>query len=345
MALDRGEWLEQRRKGIGGSDAAAILGLSKYRSAVDVWEDKLGLVEERPQTAAMAWGLRLEDAIASAYTETTGIRVRKVPGIRRAHHVRDYPMIASLDRRGEDGRVVELKKKRTDADLSEDGPPEKRVPSDWYVQIQHYLEVVEADVADVAILVGGTDFRVISLPRDPDFGRDLRAEEGAFWREYVLTETQPPVGPDDLAFLSRKYPISADEEKIAPAEISALVEAYLDTVDGIEELETRRDDYRAKLEDFLGTAARLVSSAGVVRWKSHERTSTSWKAYAESLEALVARIRLREADELRMGGRTPIDLDGLLSEAFGTIDLANVRSIYSATSTVRPFAVDRKKEA
>jgi putative phage-type endonuclease len=335
--IDRGAWLEARRKGLGGSDAAAILGLSRYRSAVDVWEDKLGLVAERPQTPAMAWGLRLEDAISTAFVETTGIRVRKVPGIRRAKHVRSFPMIGSLDRLAEDGTVVELKKKRTDTDLSESGPPEKRVPPDWYVQGQHYAEIVDAPTIRYAVLVGGTDFRVIEVPRDRDFGADLVEEERKFWTEYVETGQQPPVGPDDLAYLSRKYPVSLDEEIVATSEVRTLVDAYLAAVDEVERWEGLRDGYRASIEDFMGTAAKLVSGVASVSWKAYERTDTKWKAVAEAYRDALEAIARAEARELELGGKTFIsdeiapDLDAIL-EANRTV------------STVRPFRVDRKKE-
>lgn len=341
--IDRTEWLEARRKGIGGTDAAAILGLSRYRSAIDVWEDKLGLVPERPRSAAMEWGLRLETVLADAYTETTGRRVRRV-GMRRAHHVTDFPMLGSIDREtylgapGEVVRIVELKKKRTDSDLSADGPPEKRIPADWYVQVQHYLEVAQRDVADVAILVGGTDFRVIEIPRDPDFGLDLRAEEGAFWRDYVLAEVQPEVTADDLDYLSRKYPLSAEDEKVATSEVALLVERILELDDAKKDLERERNEARAKVEEFLGTSAKLLAPAGTVSWKSHDVTRVGWKEYAGVLEGLLAEIDLLGDVE------TVESVRRIMSNRLGTIDLGDVRSLYSETKTERPFVAARKKE-
>lgn len=338
--MDRGEWLEARRKGIGGSDAAAILGLSRYRTAIDVYEDKLGLVPERPQTAAMQWGLRLEDAIATAYTEETGRAVRKAGGIRRAHHVRDFPMIASIDRLSVDGqRVVELKKKRTEDDLgSEDDPPEKRVPADWYVQTQHYLEVVDRDVADVAVLVAGSDFRVIPIPRDRDYGADLRTEEGAFWRTYVETGTYPPAGADDLANLARRFGRSTDDERVATAEQAMLIETYLECVAGVAIAETQRDEIRAKIEEQMGKVGRLVAPGGTITWRSHDVTRVGWKTYAGVLEGILASLRLRG------GAVATEELDQVMSDSVGTTDLADVRGLYAQTASERPFLAKRAKE-
>lgn len=335
--IDRQEWLEARRKGIGGTDAAAILGLSRYRTAIDVYEDKAGISGERPATAAMEWGRRLEDALAVAYTETTGRRVRRV-GMRRAHHVKDYPMLGSIDREtylgapGEPGRIVELKKKRSSDDLGgEDDPPERRVPADWYVQVQHYMEVADRDVADVAVLVGGIDFRVIEIPRDRQYGADLREEEGAFWRDYVLKGEYPPASADDLANLSRRWS-STDDEKVATAEQSMLVDAYLDADQAVDEAEQRRDEFKAKLMEAMGDAGKLVAPGATVSWRSHDRTTTSWKEVAK-----VYRDALEQIDALMVDGRAwPEQLATLVRDP----DL--VSGLYSATSNVRPFRVDKK---
>lgn len=345
--MDRQTWLEARRKGIGGTDAAAILGLSRWRTAVDVYEDKVGIAPEKPQTAAMVWGLALEAAIADAYTVETGRRVRKV-GIRRAHHVKDYPMIGSIDRETylgrpeEEPRVVELKTSRSsdgfaDRDGWRDVIPEKRVPADYYVQVQHYLEVADRSIADVAVLFGGSDFRIYEIPRDREYGADLRTEEGAFWRDYVLTETYPPASADDLANLGRRFGSSTDDEKVATPEVALLVDAYLELDGAVDLAEQQRDEVKAKLMEAMGTTGRLVAPGAVVSWRSHDRKTTSWKDYAGVLAGALEVARLNDP-----AAKTAIDR--VLSEGVGTTDLADVVGLYSATSSVRPFRVDRKNE-
>ena len=59
--MSRDEWLERRRKTIGGSDAAGIVGLSKWASPFSVWADKTGRAEEKAATEAMRQGRDLED--------------------------------------------------------------------------------------------------------------------------------------------------------------------------------------------------------------------------------------------------------------------------------------------
>ena len=62
--MTREQWLEERRKGIGGSDAAAIAGLSPWKSPVAVWLEKTGQVEPEEPGEAAYWGTVLEDVVA-----------------------------------------------------------------------------------------------------------------------------------------------------------------------------------------------------------------------------------------------------------------------------------------
>lgn len=75
---DRAAWLEERRKGIGGSDVAAVLGLNPYRTPLDLWEDKTGKAEELPQSESAYWGTALEDVVAHEFSTRTGMMVRRV---------------------------------------------------------------------------------------------------------------------------------------------------------------------------------------------------------------------------------------------------------------------------
>ena len=71
------EWLAFRRNGIGGSDMAALLGLNKWRSVLDVWLDKTGQTEPDTEGNRFTyWGIKLEALVADEFALQTGYKVR-----------------------------------------------------------------------------------------------------------------------------------------------------------------------------------------------------------------------------------------------------------------------------
>jgi hypothetical protein len=67
--MTREQWFEERRKGIGGSDAAAVAGLSRYRTPIQVYMEKLGLIDPPEENEAMYWGKKLEDLVAEEFSQ------------------------------------------------------------------------------------------------------------------------------------------------------------------------------------------------------------------------------------------------------------------------------------
>ena len=97
--MPREDWLAERRKGIGGSDAAAIVGLSKWATPFTIYMDKLGLLPEKEETEAMRQGRDLEEYVACRFAEQTGKQVQRCNYMIRNC---EYPWaIADID-----GRVV-----------------------------------------------------------------------------------------------------------------------------------------------------------------------------------------------------------------------------------------------
>ena len=96
--LSREEWLAYRRQGIGGSDAASIMGISPFRTARDIYYDKLGLVttaEYEGNWVALKMGHLLEDLVAEIFTRKTGLPIFK---LERMFQHPLYPfMLADVD--------------------------------------------------------------------------------------------------------------------------------------------------------------------------------------------------------------------------------------------------------
>ena len=76
-SMSRSDWLAQRRKSIGGSDAAGIIGLSQYATPYTVWADKTGRLPDQEDNEAMRQGRDLEEYVAERWMEATGKTVRR----------------------------------------------------------------------------------------------------------------------------------------------------------------------------------------------------------------------------------------------------------------------------
>ena len=141
LDMPREEWLELRKKGIGGSDSAAIVGLDRYRSPFDVYADKLGLKPEIPDNEAMRQGRDLEQYVAERFMEATGKKVRRRNAM--LQHP-EYPfMIADIDR-WVVGENAGLECKTTSA-LNRAKFNQGEYPPSYYVQCVHYMAVTGAE--------------------------------------------------------------------------------------------------------------------------------------------------------------------------------------------------------
>lgn len=206
--LDRGQWLEVRRGGIGSSDAATAVGLNPYKSQLELWLEKTGRQPATEGAPGMDdpryWGTLLEPYVAVAYQRMTGRKVRKLNAVLQ-HPTMPF-MLANIDREvvGEpDVQILECKTAgEFGSRLWKDGVPE-------YVQlqVQHQLAVTGKDAADVAVLLCGQDLQVHRIARDEDVIARLVVLEARFW-ECVETDTPPAADGSESAgrALRQLYP-------------------------------------------------------------------------------------------------------------------------------------------
>jgi len=93
--MTKEEWQKWRNKGIGGSDASVICGINKYKSPVELWSEKAGIMPPREAGEAAYWGSVLEPIIRNEFTKRTGFEVQHEFYIIQ-HETIDY-MIANID--------------------------------------------------------------------------------------------------------------------------------------------------------------------------------------------------------------------------------------------------------
>lgn len=188
------EQLQERRTGIGGSEMAAVLGLSKWNTALGVYQQKIGAVTNdlnEDDNERLYWGNILEAPIAKAYEKRTGYKVQRRNKTMR-HKDADF-MLSHLDRwvvgqrRGLEIKNVDLSRWR---EWGEDGTDQ--VPQDYLIQVHHYLLVWDLPVFDVAALFGGNTLRIFTVERSADMDALLLEAGTHFWQEHVLKQVPPP---------------------------------------------------------------------------------------------------------------------------------------------------------
>lgn len=186
--LDRSAWLDLRRKGIGGSDAPAVAGVSKWKSPLEVYLEKIGQIDKRDETESIYWGERLEEIVAEEFQRRSGKKVRRKRYVCRSS--RNPFMIANIDREVV-GENAGLECKTTSV-FNANNWDLDHVPDDYMLQCQHYMEVMDWDYIYLAVLIGGQKFRWMKIDRDPDLIGQLVSIERNFWRR-VESKDPPPV--------------------------------------------------------------------------------------------------------------------------------------------------------
>lgn len=175
--------LEERKTGVGGSDAATILGINPFNDIYGLYLDKRG--EAPPEDEdflkeSRYWGSVLEEPVANRYAEDTGFKIQRSNQLLRS---KKHPfMIANIDRKvvGADRKIgLEVKTAVYPDGWGESGSDE--IPAYIMCQCQHYLAVTEYDCWDLAVLIGNRDFRTYRINPIEDIITKLVDAEQEFW--------------------------------------------------------------------------------------------------------------------------------------------------------------------
>jgi len=276
------EWLNARRKSIGGSDAAAIVGLNNYSSPIRVWADKTGRLSAKETSEAMRQGTDLEEYVAKRFCEATGKKVRRSNAI---YYNDEYPFAHANVDRLIDGEDAGLECKTTSA-LSLKSFAGGEYPDRYYVQCQHYMAVTGRTKWYLAVLVLGRDFKIFEIARDEDEINALMDAEVDFW-QHVIKDEMPDVSEndDDADVLATLMPEDNGETVELFGRGSMLDE--LDELKArIKELENRKAEIENTIKKDMGEASEGFCRDWRVTWKTSERKTLDAKALKAALPEL-----------------------------------------------------------
>lgn len=186
--MGKKEWLLHRRKGIGGSDVAAILGLSPWVSPYQVWADKTGRVPiDLKSNEFEHWGTIMEPILANEFEAQTR---KKVFRQNKTFYDPKYPFLrADIDRdvAGEDG-FLEIK---TAMEYKSDAWSDEQIPGPYRLQVQHYMYVLNRTYCYFAYLIGGHRFGIKRYERDDELINQIEPQLIEWWDEHIIHDEAP----------------------------------------------------------------------------------------------------------------------------------------------------------
>lgn len=281
-----------RRSGIGGSEVAALVGLSRWATPLDIWRRK---VEgwETEDTPALRRGRILEPAVCQLYQEESGALELRESGTLR--HLLDPLALATPDRiarfpGGE--RLLEAKTAHRFASAEWGEPGTDDIPAAYLAQVVWTLGVADLETADVAVLLGG-ELAIYRVVYDAALDAHLHHAAARFWADYVLPKRPPP--PDASSryseWLQEQWPRHRAPLRQATAEEVKLVstlrtaEAHADAAS--DELERLRNALRLAIGDAEG----FQGPGFKATWRrAKDSARVDWEAVAKEAGADIALI-------------------------------------------------------
>lgn len=293
--MAREKWLEARRGSLGGSDAAAVLGLNPYASPYSVWAEKTGRVPDKPDNEAMRLGRDLEDYVAARWQEATGKKTHRVnamlynPALPFAH--------ANIDR-WVVGENAGLECKTTSV-LNLKQFKGGEYPDSYYAQCLHYMAVTGAARWYLAVLVMNRGLLCFTVERDEGEIASLLRQEEAFW-QLVQSDTPPKIdgAPATEEALRSIYPGGGAAIELTGQE--ALFERYAALTAQKNDTEAALAQLKQTLMEQLGNAEGATCGDWSVRWKTQTRRSLDMEALQRAYPQLAPFYRSTESRVLRI---------------------------------------------
>lgn len=295
-------WAMSRKDGLGGTDAAAILGLSPWRTPIEVWEDKVH-PERRVELDkdCLRWGTLLEPVIRQEYARKFNVAVYSPDMLTGVFSkTRTWETSTIVIGREDwmlgmpDGYLpaqstgLEIKTaSRHSAEWGIEGTDE--VPAQYLLQCAWYMAVTDSPAWNLAVLFSGSDLQQFHIQRDLTLEADAIEACREFWHEFVVKEIEPPVDQTESygRYLARKFSLSTGRVITKPSdEIIALAVEMKEFSEAKKAAEERERLANNQLRALIGDAQKAITPLGPIGWvRPVEKLETDWEAVARELGA------------------------------------------------------------
>jgi len=257
--------VSKRHLYIGGSDAAACVGESPWKSRYDLWYEKVFNLIIPIENEAVKWGILLEDVVAQEFARRNGKKIRNA---KKLYKHEKYPFLCgNIDRKvANESAVLEIK---TTSQYNSDDWKES-VPRHYYLQVLHYMMVTGYDKAYVAVLIGGQHYKQFEINRDESEINWLLEKELELW-ELVKTGTQPDI-TEASKIINYAYP--NDNGTTIQLSDTESIERYIEIRDKMKELQDEQDFMQTLIKAEMQEAEMGIIGNYVVSWKTGKKNRT-----------------------------------------------------------------------
>lgn len=257
------EWLNNRKKGLGGSDAGAVLGVNPWKSPYTLWAEKTERISaDNVNNEYTRDGRYLEDVVAKIFTEETGLKTKKS---NFSYQSAEHPfMLANIDRWIKTNEIgLEIKtmdvRKYIDFDSGE-------VPPSYYAQCYHYMAVTGAKAWYLAIWRFGQPLQVFLIERDEEQIKALVEAEEEFWK-MVEEDIQPQVDGMDSTSETLKiqfcHPFDDEIQLLRSKEISE----YKEVCEEFKDLKEKKAYFENLFKSDMQNSERAYADGFKCTWK------------------------------------------------------------------------------
>lgn len=273
------KWLDMRQFSIGGSDAGTIVGLNKYESPYSLYFKKLGLIpkEDLSDRIPIIVGNYNEQLVADLFEKNTGKKVRKHNYM--MYHPEYTFMSANVDRVliGENA-ILECK---TASEYVKDQWKNGEVPGSYMAQCYHYMAVTGAERVYIAVLIGNSDFKFVTIDRDEEIIQGLIESEREYWENHILKRVEPKTDGSDATkeALSQRWQSTNDHVKTLNEHVGDLLYQR-------DQLKAQEKDIKKDIQAIENEVKDIMEDSEVgiinnykVTWKHSQRNTFDKKTF------------------------------------------------------------------
>jgi putative phage-type endonuclease len=283
------DFTQDRSKYIGGSDIGAILGLSPFKSPLAVWMEKTGKEVKTVDSLPLRFGSFVEEFVANEYAKATGFALRHDESIYihpdysyMSAHIDRFVHTDGLDQAAT--KILECKTANPFSRAQWGEPGSDQIPLHYLTQVTWYLAITGIERADIAVLIGNTDFRIYTILRDPELENLVLEKAHHFWHEHVLKDIPPPAQtPEDCQLLFQR------------SDPSKTLEANAETLALLERLQTLHYQGNACDEEITALKTQIMAQMQDAEVLAHQgQVLATWKAPKASYRLDAKRLETEE---------------------------------------------------